>query len=449
MNCQHLCKTLSKLLLLFIPATLLANPKPDIEDDLIVLPASSKTSLIGTRYTDETVFKNQFFALFESQVSYQHADFNLGINIKDDTLELNQFMFDVYKDNYELQIGKFVTQVGVLDFFGNTGNLNPLRLDYYDEENINVRRQSTWLAQLNILTDEDSNARLIIAPYDAKRRLYLESSQAVTYESGVPFLLLNTGNENLDLIAREILLPVYEQLGGRTAIESYVKNEIPEDKIALDTTTVLLDYSTYIKDAKVGLTYINGLSNIPRFEIDEDLIEAVANLEEEDRGDYVGDYLSKEDNAPIKSVEYSRFQQMLAYGETTINNFGIRGELSYRDRFPLTNQYTNQINLGMGIDHQGWVYNNVELQYSYMPQANLRSYFILWQLSLDKYRLNDWYWQVENTSTLAVVDKESAWALIPGINFTKDQFSVHAKYLHHSQDGFSNNMAMLQVKVLF
>lgn len=433
-----------------IPVKIYADITPLISvNNDVAVPNNVEATIYGSGYSEQTVFNNQFFALFESANQIGDIDFKLGIKASKDELQLNQFQFNAYQDDIEIQFGKYVTQVGVLDFFGNMGNLNPLNIEYYEEENIHIRRQSTWLSQINFYPDEDSTARLIIAPYDSKRRQYLNSFLDITYQSGIPYLLQNTGDENIDLIAREVLVPVYEDRGGRAAIEGYIENELPEDQVALDTTTFLFDYFTYYKDAKIGLTYVNGFSNIPRIEIDKDLIGAIANIDEDKRNEYIFDYLSKDDNAPIKFIEYSRFNQVVAYGETTLNSLGLRGELSYRDRFPLINEYTKQVNIGVGLDHQGTVYNNLEVQYSVLQEGDLKSYFALWQLSFDKYHLGLWQWQFENTATLAVVDEESAWAIIPSLSFTLQNLAIKLRYLHHSQEDFSNNIGMVQMKVIF
>lgn len=413
------------------------------------IPSSVQTTLYGSRYSDETVFDNSYFALFESTSKLHEADLKLGLNVTDEKLELNQLMIDLYKDEFEIQLGKFVTQVGVLDFFGNASNLNPLRIDYFDEDNINLRRQSSWMGQFNYYPDEDTTVRAIIAPFDSSRRKYANNSLDVAYESGVPFFLRSSGNENIDLIAEEVLIPVYENQGGREALESYVEGTLPENKYTLDTTTFLFDYFSYYEDAKVGLTYINGISNIPLVKVDEDLLNIIENFDKDERDQFLSDYFNKADNTPIKYVEYTRFNQLVLYGETSLNSFGLRAEISYRDKFPLINTYSKQFNVGIGIDHQGWVYNNLELQYTYMKDTGLKAYFGLWQLGFDKYHIGQWQWQLENTSAFAVVDDEFFWSLIPGLNFTRKNLTLKLKYLHHSQDNFSNDVGLVQMKAMF
>lgn len=426
-----------------------SNLKDPTANNQSQIPSSVKTTLYGSRYSDETVFNNSYFALFESTSKLHDADLKLGLNITNEKLELNQLMIDLYKDEFEIQLGKFVTQVGVLDFFGNASNLNPLRLDYYDEDNINLRRQSSWMGQFNYYPDADTTVRAIIAPYDSNRRNYANNSLDVGYESGIPFFLRRSGNENIDLIAEEVLIPVYENQGGREAIENYVEGQLPEDKYTLDTTTFIFDYFSYYDDAKIGLTYINGISNIPFIKVDEDLLKIIENFDQDERDQFISDYFSKEDNTPIKFIEYGRFNQMVLYGETSVNSFGLRAEVSYRDKFPLINTYSKQFNFGIGIDHQGWVYNNLEIQYTYMKDSGLRAYFGLWQLGFDKYHIGQWKWQLENTTAFAIVNDEFFWSLIPGLNFTRNNLSVKLKYLRHSQDDFSNDVGLVQMKAMF
>lgn len=442
-----LTRLLQCLLLAVISWQAIANT--ELTEATAVLPENREISVYGSVFSDQTAVENTLYTLFSSNVTLNNAEFSSSFAIHDKTLEINRLQLSYFADKYDIKIGQYVTQLGVFDLAAPLNQLNPLRAEYFNDENLYMRRQSTWLGELNIYPNDYSTIKLLVSPYDAKRTSFLDTFTIASLDNAVPYLLNNAATDDVtQRVVDEILLPVYED-SAKPAIYDYIEGKLPEPKFALDTTTAVFNYISYLPEATVGLLYMNAYSAQPIIEIDEDLLTALANIEEENRSEYIADYLAKEDNEPIKSVDYFRYNHLAAYAETNINSIGLRGEIGYRDRFPLINRMTNLVNIGLGIDHAGLVYNNLEIQMAYMPQAHEFAKAAVWQLLSDKYRVGEWQIQFENTATYAAYEGTDISGVIPGLNFNYQDLYLKLKFFHHSKNDFANDFAMLQMKVLF
>ena len=409
-----------------------------------------KGTVYAQHLSNEVLFESSIFALLEISKNNQNSDFKFGLAFDSNQQEaqINTFSYTHYFDSYEIKIGKFVSKVGVLDFFSAIDVFNTTRIQYYDEEDINLRKKPSLLAQVNFFSDEESTLSVIVAPFDNDRRSYIDQALSISLGSGVPYYLLNSGDEDIDLIARPILLPAYEG-GGKQALDRYIDGKLPEEHISIETTTVGLNYLTYHEQATFGVMLLSGYSHIPLITLDEDLIQAVANLDQEDKGTYISNYLTKDENEPIKSIEYFRYHLAAIYAETSIQSFGLRAEISYRDKFPLINTLTEQVTAGIGIDHKGELYNNLEMQYIYMPEQDITAYYALWQLNFEPVRIGEWDTTVQSTTSYAVLENEDIVAFIPAIKLHRKSVDISLEYLMHSQQEYMDNMAMLSVKAVF
>ncbi|WP_321324891.1 hypothetical protein [Thiomicrorhabdus sp.] len=407
-------------------------------------------TVIGQGFTDQALLKNSVYGLLELKKTLNDTELEIGLAFDsiDNQPKINTLSYTHYFDDYEIKIGKFVSKIGVLDFFSCIDVLNTTRIQYYDEENINLRQRPSLLGQFNYFLDENSTLNFIVAPYDDNRRDYVNQSIGLSLNIGVPYYLLNSGNSTIDLIAKPILLPVYNQ-GAKQAVSKYIDNKLPKNHIELDTTTFAMNYTTYQNQSTFGAVYINGYSNIPIIKLDPDLIAAVENLNDEDAVNYIDTYLQKDENEPIKSIQYNRYNQIAVYTETAIQSYGLRAELSYRDQFPIINDVTEQLSLGLGIDHKGEIYNNLELQYFYLPNKSIKAYYAIWQMRFDSFYIGKWKTQIENTSSLATYENNQLYGMLPSINFNYKNLNISLKYLMHSKQELVENTAILSVKAVF
>lgn len=413
-----------------------------------IYPIHTQTTFYGTSYSKQEIVENTLYALLENTVAESNFELKTGIAIKDKELELNQFSWSYLTDDYELKLGSYVTQLGVFDLASSLNSFNGLRVDYFNDSNIHVRRQSSLLAEASFFPNDFSTFKVILAPYDRKRFNYSDQLLSIGLESAFPYLLVNSGDATTQIIIDQILLPVYEN-DAKPAIYDYIERKQPEPGLGLDTTSLALNLITYLPSGTFGLVYINGLSNLPFIKLDSDLVLAAQHYNDEDRAQYFSNYLSKEDNEPIKSIEYLRYHQATAYAEGSYQDFGLRAELGYRDRFPLLNQISNQFNLGLGIDHKSWIYNNLEIQLSYLPQAEHYAHGIVWQALTDPLYWGPWQITLENTASYLRYETDYTWLTIPGLNLSYENIDVKFKFFHHHEKDYSNDFAQLQVKVLF
>lgn len=444
------------VILLTIPCPLLATDKIHKSLEALIFDAEPiaideiKGTIYSQNFTHEKLLQNSTLGLLELKTHTENSDFEIGIafdNI-DNEPSINQLSYTEYFDDYEIKIGKFVSKIGVLDFFSSIDIFNTTRIQYYDEESISLRKKASLLGQVNYFIDENNTINLIVAPFDNSRRDFFDRSIGLSLNSVIPFYLVNSGNETIDLIAEPVLLPSYNN-GAKQATNNYINSKLPKENLALNTTTFAVNYLSFHNQATFGAVYVNGYSNLPFINIDEQLIAAVENLNRVDQEEYINAYLQKEDNQPIKSIEYFRYNLVAAYIETTWNSLGLRAEISYRDKFPIINSLTEQISVGLGVDHKDKVYNNLEIQYFYIPEQSIRSYYAIWQLRFDTFRVGEWEAYFEQTSTYAAYEKEEVFGFVPSLKFRANNLDISLEYLLHSKQEWVDNVALLSIKAVF
>ena len=102
----------------FITALLILSPfaAPQAQENIIE-PDEITATIYANTYTDETFLENSGLALVGFTKSYGATDLKLEVGIENQQAILNSFSYTYYDDRFEIQLGKFVSKVGVLDFF--------------------------------------------------------------------------------------------------------------------------------------------------------------------------------------------------------------------------------------------------------------------------------------------------------------------------------------------
>ncbi len=247
-----------------------------ITSDSKTIKANMNTTLYGNTYNNHNLLNSSALGLIEFDTSQDSYDLQLGFSWEapEHEANVNSLMMTYYADDYELQFGKMVTKVGVLDFISSMDVYNPTRPEYYDDENINVRKVPTLLGQLTYYPDDDSTLKFIVAPFDNNRVNYLYESLDTSLNKGIPYLLLNSGNNTIDVFAEPILLPLYEN-GVKQGLDWYLRGQLPSPDQSIDTTTFTLNYETYASEMTRGLIFTRGFSNSPLVKVDPALTAAV------------------------------------------------------------------------------------------------------------------------------------------------------------------------------
>ena len=406
---------------------------------------------IHRNFSNNDTFKDTLLGLAEARYLQNDFVIDLGIiyqNQDDKGVTLNQLAVSDYHKKFDYKIGKFVTKVGVLDYASSINSFNRTRTDYYDERNINIRSVPAWMAQINMHPSEDSTVSLIVQPYDKENSYYSQSATQFSVDSLIPFLLTNTNDDTLDYLGEQLFVPIYEK-DGKPAVERYIDSKQPDIDNSFNNSTIGMNFATNKEDYSYGLFVLMGLSKNPLFTLDEEFVAAASNLDEEDRAIYVADYLAQIDNEPIKSIEYYRYNQIAGYYESTFGNFGLRGEVSFRDRFALLNKTAPQVSLGIGLDHQGAIYNNVEFQYFSFPTEDLSAYYAIWTLQFDPFRFANGNVQFKNTLSYAVVNDLDLAASLSRLTYTYEDYSLGLEYLANSRPEYSPDTASIVLKATF
>ncbi|WP_127470897.1 hypothetical protein [Thiomicrorhabdus aquaedulcis] len=407
---------------------------------------------------DETIFNDSALGLIEADYAGDTYEVQAGLvyeNSLESSLKINSLSFKSYHDNavrnqhYDFQLGKFVTKVGVLDYLSLLNTYNIPRVQYYDETNPNLRFVPAWMGKLDIYPDTDSTVSLHLQPFDPEYVALWGRGQQFGLNAVVPYLLTNTGNEDLDLIGNAILVPVYEN-GAKTALNRYIDSKVQEIDSDMYNSTMGVSYLINQQHNTYGVSFVNGVSKAPLIKIDPNLIAAVGLLVGEDKQAYLDDFVLQADNAPIKSIDYFRYNQAGLFYETTLAQLGLRAEITHQDKFPLLNELSNLTTLGVGIDHKGMVYNNLELQYFNFNERNLAAYYAVWALKLDPFNLGgSWKLHLKNTLAYGKFDNTDIATTLPSVTFSYDTLDIALEYLAHSRQEFTPDTATVAVKLRF
>lgn len=448
----------------FLPLELLANesnedaPQMSSNDSIpfsswvedVAAETEFKTTLIYRNFLDNQYFKDSLLGLTEA--NYQGDDYSVDVgiiyrNLTDDKIELNQLSYAYEADNFDFKAGKFVSKIGVMDFLSFVDVLNNTRVEYFDDSNVNIHYKPSWMVKLDTYPDDNTTFGLYLKPYDQDSNTLFGDSIQFGLNSVVPFIVTNTGNSDLDLIGREVLLPAYEDGGAKNATSDYIFEKLPNEDPRFDNTSVFLNFVITEDNYTFGAVHTSAYSALPVFKFDADFESGVGALDAEDKEQYIADYLEDENNEPIEALEYFRYNQFALFYESSIGQVGYRAELSYRDKFPLIYRTSSMVTLGLGVDHQSTFYNNLELQYSKFDTSELDAYYLIWLFKTDSKRFGSWDVSFQNMLTYGVYDTYDVWANFSGVQLELDNYQISLEYLTHSERQYLDNTAAIKFKV--
>ncbi|WP_353662124.1 hypothetical protein [Hydrogenimonas sp. SS33] len=356
-------------------------------------------------------------------------------DFSDTGVSFNRLSATRYFGDNEVKIGKFVTQVGVLDYLSVSNILNTVRLPFFDDPDPQIRRIPQWMAKVELLPKEDVRLRLFAEPFDRRYHDYTSTYLSLALDRLLPAYLQSQhlNNPMLEEIKKEILLPAY-----RNAVAPAVKKQVndyynPED-LSIDKAMAGFDLTYQGFDTTLGLSWFNKYSEIPYVKIDARLLDMA--LEREDPARALQEYLEQNDLSLVKGVDGFRYNQVSLYGETSFSRFGLRAEATYRDRFPFVDGYTALSTVGMGIDDNGeHFYNDLEAQVLYSHKDRHTLFAAIWDCRYRPFFLHGVEVTAENYTMLGAVEGEQQFSFLPTVTLTyQSRLSLQLRYLLYPDD---------------
>lgn len=362
-------QTLREKLLHYRPLEIEMVPDSKEDPDKAIIEAT----LLGRYMSNQSFFKNSPYAFVLFDTEYENDAWKISGGVFGENGEdhpdfpINHLYVDYFGEDSHFRIGKSVAKVGVLDHFSLLDTLNPIRLKFFDDQKINIKRVPLWMAQADFSPIEELKLSFFVQPYDNKYQDYTGYYVNYALNQFIPQHYQELFAQ--EPLGQEIFVPVYNN-----AISPFIANDIESKKSSeswkLGTTAFGFGSEYTNENGKFGFLYFNRYSEIPMITVDQNLLDAaIAYDNGESPASDLTDYIASLDLDPIKSVRGFRYQQAGIYAETTTDEYGIRGEVAFRDKIPLLNTYGSVASVGFAIDHLApSLYYAFEAQYLYLDE---------------------------------------------------------------------------------
>ncbi|HIC44698.1 MAG TPA: hypothetical protein EYO73_10605 [Sulfurimonas sp.] len=417
-------------------------------DELII-----QESFLFRYLSEKNEYDNSTYimALLEVKYSEENYEIDVGAMLYKDSnetgAELNQVSLHYFADDFEFSIGKYVQTLGALDYLSSTNLLNPTRSEFFDDENINIRRVPLLMAGLRYYPNEEWKLETIVQAFDADHQDLSSAYLNFALDTLMPSYLesLTTSNSSLDQINNEIFLPVYKN-SISSALNSHIKDQYESESILAADKAGLFVVAEYSADAvSIGGVWINRYTEIPYIEVNQDLLDGLEALQSDptDFGVFE-DYINSNDLDPISKVQGYRYNQYNLYAEGTIFSFGIRAEASYRDKIPAINEYSTLHSFGLGIDHKlGSMYNSIEVQYLDVDALSQEIYASVWASKFDAihYKGTDIYF--DHYLLYGSYEGITEITSFPSVPLSYNNYDIIFQYLNSKEQSQMNTFSML------
>ncbi len=391
-------------------------------------------------------YDRYLFALAESQ--YEGDDYTLRGGVawqmrgSDKEFLLNHLYGEYFGDAFTFKIGKMVQKVGVLDYFSVLDTQNPLREEYFDDSQLEIKRIPLWMSVLEYYPSDTMKVVGIVEPFDAKYQNYTGVYVGYILNQFIPSLYHDFFTQ--DLLGREVFYPVYND-----ALVPYLSDAVQSQTQSSGVHFDKLSYSAVFEygdgDTKLGVLYYNRYSEVPLIKVNQHLLDALeAFYEGEDASEYLQEYIASGEIAPLNGVESFRYEQFGLYGESSIDSYGIRAEMGYRDKVPLVNGYGDLYSAGFGIDRfDEDIYNAIEVQSIYLPAYGELSSIAMWRAKLAKRVLWRFEWYFENRVLWTHLSSMNEYSLFPSLTFHYEGFDLSIQGLLSKNNSQTNAFSLL------
>jgi hypothetical protein len=405
-------------------------------------------TLIGRYMSNDTYFTQSpyAFVLFDTEYNFENWKIAAGVyGQKDKTapdLPINHLFAEFFGDKFHFKIGKMVEKVGVLDYFSMLDTLNPIRFEFFDDSNINIKRIPLWMAHLDYYPTETLKLSFYAQPFDSEHQDYTGHYVNYVLNQFVPQHYDEFFEQ--DPIGEQIYSPVYYNAISPFLAQD-VESKLPSSSMKLENTSVgfCAEYSDDSK--KMGFIYFNRYTEIPLIRVDQNLLNAAIHYKngESVSQDFI-DYLASLDLDPIKSIEGFRYNQAGLYVETTVGSYGLRGEAAYRDKIPLLNNFGSVSSLGFAVDYlASSVYYALETQYIHLDPYNKDSFIAMFTTKFDPVVFYSLRGHFENRFIGAAVDTTKDVAVNPSYIIEYDQTSLILQAIASNKNRDTNTVSIL------
>lgn len=421
---------------------------PTIESSELENMQTIDVTLIGRYVSNKNFYRHEpyFFALFESEYEAENFTISGGVGYqsreKNEELLINHLSFKYFGDNYTFKIGKMVEKAGVMDYFSMLDTFNPSREEFFYDSQLNIKKIPLWMSTVDYFVNDEIKLSVIIQPYDTKHANYRGLYVDYILNQFIPEYYKDVFAQ--EPLGQEVFYPVYTNAVTPYLIQD-INNKSQDSKIYLDKPSFgfVAEYSDDSK--KVGFSYYNRYSEIPLIKVDQNLLDAaIAYDNGENPSEELVNYLQSADYEPIKSVDEFRYQQYGLYAETTFKSYGIRGEVTYRDKLPLFNSYGSLSSIGFAIDHASdLVYNVLETQYLYLDKYHKSAYISMLRTRFKKHMFSVFSGYFENSLIASKVDTLEEYSIIPSYTISYKQVDLSLQGLVSKNNTKTNTFSLL------
>lgn len=407
-----------------------------------------EATLIGRTMSNKTFFSNSpyAFVLFDTEYGDDTWKISGGVygqkGLPHPDLPINHLYVDYFGDNVHVKVGKMVSKIGVLDYLSMVDTLNPIRYEFFDDPKMTIKKIPLWMGQVDIFLTDEMKISLFVQPYDNKYQDYTGFYTNYVINQFVPQHYQEFFNQ--DPIGQEIFSPLYTN-----AISPFLSHDIESKRPSrsLKAQNSSLGFvSEYTNDyGKMGILYFNRYSEVPLIRVDQNLLNAALKYENgQSSAPDLTNYIASLDLDPIKSVEGFRYQQAGIYGETTTDSYGIRGEVAYRDKVPLLNNYGSITSLGLAIDHlTPSVYYSLETQYIHLSQYNKDAMIAMMTTKFEPIRWSLFRGHFENRLIAAHVDTMNDISINPSFTLEYDRTDLVIQGIVSEHNSATNTLSIL------
>ncbi len=404
-------------------------------------------TLIGRVMTNKDAFPNSpyGFALFESYYESDHYKVAGGMFVQrsqpNEEIPINHLYVEYFNSSFHFKIGKMVEKIGVLDYFSMLDTLNPPRLEFYDDPNMNIKRTPLWMAHADYYVDNAWKVSLYGIPFDAKNQDY--KGYYVNYALNTFLPEAYSRFFNNGVLGQYIFAPTYYNVLSPYLAEDIASKSPSQSYLSLKNSAVGIVLEHNDGEVKTGFVYFNRYSEVPLIKVDANLVSAAQAYQNQGNPfPALGDYITSFDYNPIKSVEGFRYQQVGLYKETTIDSYGLRGEISYRDKVPLVNTFGSLTTGGFSIDHTyDTTYCALETQYIHLDAYDKSALISMFTTKFEPTTFWIFRMGFQNRLIGEAVDKQSDVAINPQISLSYKQTDFIIQGLASANNSQTNTLS--------
>ena len=417
-----------------------------------------KQSYLFRGLSNKSEYQNSpyLFALTEAKFLGDSYEVEAGLLIYKDSNDsgtaINQLSYGYFGESFEFKIGSYINTLGVLDYMSSINITNPSRVEFFDDENINIRKIPLMMADITYYVNDSLTFKTVLQPFDEKYQNYTSRYLSVVLDAYLPNYLDSLGGSSADAkaVIDEIFIPAYGD-GISPELNAHIQSKYDISQSSdIDKASIFL-ISEYLGDeSKYGAVWINRYSEIPLIGINEEVLKIVKNIDDpQEISTAIEEYVEQENLDPITDVEGYRYNQYSMYYEGTADSYGIRLEASYRDKLPTINEYSWLSSLGFGVDHSSQsVYSNLELQWLHLDSYNEDVYAGILTTKFNSVEFDSFDIYFSHYLVFGYYNGIYEVATYPNIVSTYENFSLTLQYIASKEQSELNSASFI-LKAVF